>query len=39
MERIGDHQQRLASLIGEQASMQIVCSIFEGDPLPQSHQG
>ncbi len=39
MERIGDHQQHLASLIGEQASMQMVCSIFEGDSLPPLHQG
>jgi hypothetical protein len=38
MERIGDHQQRLASLIGEKESMQIVCGIFESDPPPRSHQ-
>lgn len=37
MERIGDHQLALASLIGEEASMEILCGIFEGDP-PQGSQ-
>jgi hypothetical protein len=29
IERIGVHQEHLAALVGEQASMQIVCEIFE----------
>lgn len=35
MDRIGVHQEALASLVGEQESMAIVCSIFEGDVLPE----
>lgn len=33
MERIGGYQETLATLIGESASMAIVCDIFESDPV------
>ena len=36
LERIGVHQAELARLVGEEESMAIVCTIFEGDPPQQS---
>jgi hypothetical protein len=35
MERIGVHQAALAQLVGEEASMVIVCGIFDDDSSPQ----
>jgi hypothetical protein len=32
MEQMGVHQERLASLIGEEASMAMVCSILDAEP-------
>lgn len=38
MDAIGRQQEALASLIGEEASMQLVVALFEGDsPPPRSH--
>lgn len=36
IERVGSYQQRLASLIGEEASMEIVCRVFEDGQSRQS---
>ena len=36
MQHIGACQETLATLIGQEASMQFVSDLFEGDPPPQA---
>ena len=36
MERIGEHQQRLSALIGEQASIELVAAVMESSPTQRS---
>ena len=38
MERIGEHQQRLSALIGEQASIALIAAVMEKSP-PQHRSG